>query len=73
MDIFLRTVAIFIEVLILATLMYSLLKGVLLILLDLGVGQKYKKMLTVFLATIGTFSVVFFIAHLTSFYPTIGG
>ena len=71
MDILLRTVAIFIEVLLLAGIMLSLLLGVKLILFDLGLGPKYKKMVTISLLTVGVISLVFFIAHLTSFYPTV--
>jgi ABC-type uncharacterized transport system involved in gliding motility auxiliary subunit len=71
MDIFLRTVAIFIEVLFLAGIMLSLLLGVKLILFDLGVGLKYKKMITLALLTVGVIAMVFFISHLTTFYPTV--
>jgi hypothetical protein len=71
MDILLRTVAIFIEVLILAGIMLSLLLGVKLILFDLWLGPKYKKMITIALLIVGVISLVFFIAHLTSFYPTV--
>ena len=71
MDIFLRTVAIFIEVLFLAGIMLSLLLGVKLILFDLGLGPKYKKMITIALLTVGVIAMVFFISHLTTFYPTV--
>ncbi|HEX9976251.1 MAG TPA: hypothetical protein VGA82_03280 [Dehalococcoidales bacterium] len=71
MDILLRTVAIFIEVLILAGIMLSLLLGVKLILFDLGLRPKYKKMITIALLTVGVISLVFFISHLTTFYPTV--
>jgi len=71
MDILLRTVAIFIEVLILASIMFSMLLGVRLILFDLGLGPKYRKMITVALALGGCIALVFFISHLTTFYPTV--
>jgi Na+/H+ antiporter NhaA len=71
MDIFLRTVAIFIEVLLLAGIMFSMLLGVKLILVDLGLGPKYKKMITIALLAGGVISLVFFISHLTTFYPTV--
>jgi len=71
MDIFLRAVAILIEVVILAAVMYALLKGVKLIVFDLGLGAKYKKIITMALITVGGISVIFFIAHLTSFYPSL--
>jgi hypothetical protein len=71
MDILLRTVSIFIEVLILAGIMLSLLLGVKLILFDLGLRPKYKKMITIALLIVGVISLVFFISHLTTFYPTV--
>jgi hypothetical protein len=71
MDILLRTVAIFIEVLLLAGIMLSLLLGAKLILFDLGLRPKYKKMITVALLIVGVISLVFFISHLTTFYPTV--
>ena len=71
MDIFLRAVAILIEVLILASIIYALLTGVRLIVFDLGLGLKYKKVVVMALIMAGCMTLVFFIAHLTSFYPTI--
>jgi hypothetical protein len=72
MDIFLRIIAIIIEVLILAVVAYSILYGVKLSALDLGIGTKYSRMLTLVLVVIGIIVLFFFIAHLTTFYPTIG-
>ncbi len=71
MDILLRTIAIFIEVLILAAIIYCLLTGARLTIFDLGLGPKYKKVVTMALVVAGCIVVVFFIAHLISFYPTI--
>jgi len=71
MDIFLRAVAIFIELLILAGIMFSLLLGVKLILFDLGLRPKYKRMVNIVLITLGVLSAVFLISHLTTFYPTV--
>jgi hypothetical protein len=71
MDILLRAVAIFVEILILAGIMLSLLLGVKLILFDLGLRPKYKKMITISLLIVGVISLVFFISHLTTFYPTV--
>ena len=71
MDVVLRTVAIFIEVVLLVAIIYSILKGARLTVFDLGVGLKYSKMVTTALMVIGVIVVVFFIAHLTTFYPTI--
>ncbi len=71
MDILLRTIAIFIEVVILAAIMYVLLNGVRLTLFDLGIGEKYRKIVAMALVLAGCIVVIFFIAHLTTFYPVI--
>ncbi len=71
MDVVLRTVAILIEVVLLAAIIYSMLNGARLTVFDMGVGPKYNKMVTTALMVIGVIIVVFFIAHLTTFYPTI--
>ena len=71
MDIFLRAVAILIELVILAGVMYVLIRGVKLVAFDLGLGAKYKRFITMLLITVGGVAVVFFIAHLTSFYPSV--
>ena len=71
MDILIRTIAIIIEVIILAAIMYFLLNGVKLILLDFGLRPKYKRFIATALILIGCVVVVFFITHLTTFYPTI--
>ncbi len=66
-----RAIAIAIEVLILAGVIFALLWALRLTIFDLGLGKKYKNLITMFLVAIGVICVVFFIAHLTSFYPTI--
>jgi len=71
MDIFLRTIAIFIEVVILVAIIYCLLTGARLTIFDLGLGSKYKKVVAMALIVAGCIVVLFFIAHLTLFYPTI--
>ena len=71
MDIFLRTIAIIIEVLILAVIAYVVLNGVRLTAFDLGIGPKYSKAIAMMLITVGFIVVIFFIAHLTAFYPAI--
>ena len=71
MDILLRVIAIFIEVSILAAVIYALLTGVRLTVFDLGLGPKYKKVVAMLLIVAGGMVVVFFISHLTSFYPAI--
>ena len=71
MDVLLRGIAIFIEVLVLASIMYVLLAGARLTIFDLGLGPRYKKVVAMVLVMAGSVVVVFFIAHLTAFYPTI--
>jgi hypothetical protein len=71
MDVLLRTVAIIVEVVILAAIVYAMLKGARLTLFDLGVGQKYSRVITMVLFVVGTILVIFFIAHLTTFYPAV--
>jgi hypothetical protein len=66
-----RAIAIAIEVVILAAIMFSLLWAIRLTLLDLGLGTRYKGIITMLLVAVGMVSVIFFIGHLTSFYPTI--
>ena len=71
MDIVLRVIAIFIELVLLTAIIYSMLSGARLTVFDMGVGPKYHKMVTTALMMIGAIVVVFFIAHLTTFYPII--
>ena len=71
MDVFLRVIAIAIEVIILAVLLYCLLDAAWLTIFDLGLGSKYKRVIAMALAAVGSLVVVFLIAHLTSLYPTI--
>jgi hypothetical protein len=69
MEALIRAIAIFVEIIILSVLIFSLLWAVRLVLFDLGLRLKYKRMVTVALVTVGTVCLVFFIVHLTSFYP----
>ena len=71
MDVVIRSIAIFLEVVLLAAIFYSILNGVRLTIFDLGVGQKFSRMETTALLVIGAIIVIFFIAHLTTFYPII--
>lgn len=70
MDIFLRAVVILAEVSILAAIIYVLLRGVQLTVFELGLESKYKKIVVIVLVLAGSMAIVFFIAHLISFYPT---
>jgi hypothetical protein len=69
MDTFIRIIAIIIEVLILALITWAVLRGVKLAVQDLGVKAKYGKAVSMALLAVGFILVVFFIAHLTTFYP----
>ena len=71
MDILLRSIAILVEVVLLMAIAYAVLNGVRLTLFDLGVKPKYNKALTMALVVMGVIITVFFVAHLTTFYPTI--
>ena len=71
MDMFLRVIAIIIEVLILAAIAYAVLNGVRLTAFDLGIKRKYNKFISLALIAVGFIFLIFFIAHLTTFYPTI--
>ncbi len=67
----LRVIAILIEVVILVSIIYVLLSGARLTVFDLGMGPKYKKAVAMVLVLAGGMALVFFIAHLTAFYPTM--
>ncbi|MFC2055999.1 hypothetical protein ACFLTO_00285 [Chloroflexota bacterium] len=71
MDILVRTAAIIAEVLLLTAIVYSILKGTRLIAFDLGIAPKYSKAITMMLVAVGLLIVVFFISHLTAFYPVV--
>ena len=72
MDTISRILAITIEVLILAAISYAVLKGVRLATLDLGIKARYGRAVTLALLAVGVVVLVFFIAHLTAFYPGAG-
>ena len=65
------TIAIILEVILLAAIAYVILNGVRLTALDLGIGSKYNKAITLALIVVGCIVVVFFIAHLMAWYPEI--
>ena len=69
MDALLRGVAIFLEWLVLAAIIYYMLGGVKVMVADLGIPPKYMKGITLVLAAVGILLIVFFLAHLTTFYP----
>lgn len=71
MDVFLRIIAIIIEVLILAALFFAVAWGFKLIIADFGVKAKYNTIINLALLTVGTIFIAFCIAHLTTFYPPV--
>jgi succinate dehydrogenase/fumarate reductase cytochrome b subunit len=64
-----RAVAIFIEVLVLAAITYAVFNGVRLAALDLGVRARHNRAIVLALFAVGFILLVFFIAHLLTFYP----
>jgi hypothetical protein len=64
-------VAISLEVILLVALLGFMLLGLWLMILDLGLKEKYRRVIIMLLITVGSFITVFFIAHLIAFYPTI--
>ena len=71
MDALLRGISIFFEWLVLLAIFYHILKGVGLMVADLGMGSKYMKGIKMALIAVGSLLAVFLIAHLTAFYPGI--
>jgi len=67
----LRPVAIIVEVIILMGVIYSLFLGVKLSAFDFGLGEKYQRFINWVLMIVGCIALVFFVAHLFSFYPRI--
>ena len=64
-----RGIAISVEVVILIAMFYFILNGVRLILFDMGLTQKYSKIVIMLLGVIGCILVVFLTSHLITFYP----
>ena len=65
----LRPVAIAVEVIILMGVIYSLFLGVKLSALDFGLEEKYQKFINWVFVIMGCLALVFFVAHLITFYP----
>ena len=70
MDILVRTAAIVLEVLVLAGIVGCILWGVKLILAQFGVDSKYNRAILMALTVVGALLVIFYVTHLTAFYPT---
>ena len=71
MEIMTRALAVLVEVVILSAIIFSLLWAVRLTIFDLGLRPRYKRMVTSALVTVGVICLVFFIVHLTAFYPSL--
>ena len=71
MDIFIRTIAIIIEVLLLVVIAYAVLNGFRLAAFDLGIKSKYSRIVAMAFIVAGSVVLVFFIAHLAVWYPAI--
>jgi len=66
-----RPVAIAVEVVILMAVIYSLFLGVKFSVLDFGLEEKYKSFICWVFMIMGCLALVFFIAHLITFYPRL--
>ncbi len=66
-----RVIGIFVEVLVLIGVIYSLLFGVRMVIFDIGLEPKYDRFVKWVLILVGSLISVFFIAHLTLFYPRL--
>jgi hypothetical protein len=66
-----RPVAIAVEVIILMGVIYSLFLGVKLTAFDFGLEEKYKRFICWVFVIMGCLALVFFVAHLVTFYPRL--
>ena len=64
-------IAVAVEVIILMGVMYSLFLAVKLSALDFGLEEKYQKFIDWVFMIMGCLALVFFIAHLVTFYPRL--
>jgi len=64
-----RPIAVIIEIVILMALFYSLLLGIKFTAFDFGLDEKYKRFICWVFMIMGSMALVFFIAHLATFYP----
>lgn len=69
MESILRPVVIIVEIIVLMGVIGSLFLGVKLTAFDFGVEEKYKRFLCWVFTIMGCLALVFFIAHLVTFYP----
>jgi hypothetical protein len=71
METFSRPIAILVELAILMGLVYSLFSGGKFVLFDLGLDPKYSPFIKWVLGIMGFLALIFFAAHLITFYPKI--
>ncbi len=71
MGIYLRPIAILVEIAVLMGVICALFAGVNFTLFDLGLSRKYQKFIRLVLMIICSLALVFLIAHLFAFYPRI--
>jgi len=66
---FLRPTVMIVEIIVLMGVIWSLFLGVKLSALDFGLEEKYQKFIDWVFVIMGCLALVFFIAHLVTFYP----
>ena len=71
MESILRPVVIIVEIVVLMGVIGSLFLGVKLTAFDFGVEEKYKRSLCWVFMIMGCLALVFFVAHLVTFYPRL--
>ena len=71
MEIFFRPIAILVELAIVMGLIYSLFTGGKFVLFDLGLDPEYSPFIKWVLGIMGFLALIFFVAHLITFYPRI--
>ena len=67
----LRPVAIAVEVIVLMGVIYALFLGVKLAAIDFGLEEKFQTFIDWVFMIMGCLALVFFVAHLVTFYPHI--
>ncbi len=73
MDQFLRVAAVLLEVSVLAIMMFCILWGLRLLLVELGINSKYNRVIMMALTVVFCIVVLFFTMHLSAFYPAYSG
>jgi hypothetical protein len=68
-----RGVAVIVEVAVLTGLIYSLVNGARLALFDYGLDEKYLDFIKFMVLIVVGIALVFFVAHLVTFYPRVVG